>query len=58
MGTPILKHRLAIMRDLIRFLWKERIYWLIPLMFLLFLFAVVITLGVATGLGPFVYPLI
>ena len=58
MGVPILKHRLAVMRELVRFLWRERIYWLIPLMILLFLFALVITIGVTTGLGPFVYPLV
>jgi hypothetical protein len=58
MGVTILQHRLAVMRDLMRFLWKKKIYWLIPLMILLFLFALVITIGVTTGLGPFVYPLI
>ena len=58
MGIPILQYRLAVMRDLMRFLWKKKIYWLIPLMILLFLFALVITIGVTTGLGPFVYPLI
>jgi hypothetical protein len=58
MGVPVLHERLAVMRDLLRFLWREKIWWLIPLMVLLFLFALVITLGVTTGLGPFVYPLI
>jgi hypothetical protein len=53
-----LKNRLGIMRELVLFLWQEKIYWLIPLMILLFLFALVITVSVTTGLGPFVYPLI
>jgi hypothetical protein len=58
MSTPILRHRLSVMRDLVRFLWRERIYWLIPLIILLFLFALLITIGITTGLGPFVYPLV
>ena len=58
MGIPILQHRLAAMRDLMRFLWREKIYWLIPVMILLFLVALVITVGITTGLGPFVYPII
>jgi hypothetical protein len=58
MGILTIKNRLGIMRDLVHFLWRKKIYWLIPLMVLLFLFALVITIGVTTGLGPFFYPLI
>ncbi len=56
--TDKIKNRLSTMKGLLNFLWKKKIYWLIPLMIILFIFAVVIIIGASTGLGPLIYPLI
>jgi hypothetical protein len=50
--------KIGISKDLITFLWKRKKYWLIPIVILLLLFALIIILGTATGLGPLIYPFI
>jgi hypothetical protein len=41
-----------------KFLWKRKLYWLIPLMIILLLLAILIIFAQATGLGPLIYPFI
>ena len=53
-----IKNRLSVMGSLLKWLWKRKLYWLIPLLIILFIFAVLIIIGATTGLGPFIYPLI
>jgi hypothetical protein len=43
--------------ELVAFLWSRRLWWLIPMVAVLFLFAGLIVLGTATGIGPFIYTL-
>lgn len=43
--------------ELFVFLWNRRLWWLMPAMVVLVLFALVIVLGSATGIGPFIYTL-
>jgi hypothetical protein len=47
--------RLRIIISLFRFLWQNKMWWLIPVMIVLFLFFGLILLGQATPLGPFIY---
>jgi len=56
--TAKIRNRLGTMKGLLKFLWRKKIYWLIPLMIILFIFAGVIIIGATTGLGPLIYPLI
>lgn len=50
--------RLGILGELLSFLWSRKLYWLIPMVITLLLFAVIIILG-NTGVGSiFIYSLI
>jgi hypothetical protein len=42
--------------ELFRFLWTRRVWWMIPVATLL-LVAVLLMVGQATGIAPFIYPL-
>lgn len=49
--------RMGILGELMAFLWRRKLYWLIPMMMTLMLFAVIIILG-NTGVGSvFIYTL-
>ena len=49
--------RMGVLGELMSFLWKRKLYWLIPMMVTLLLFAVIIILG-NTGVGSvFIYTL-
>ena len=50
--------RLGIFAELFAFLWRRKLWWLIPMMAVIVLFALMIMLGSATPLGPFIYTLI
>jgi len=49
--------RIGIMGELLRFLWKRKLYWLIPMILTLFIFAILIIGGSSGGIAPFVYTL-
>lgn len=49
--------RLGTFGELMRFLWKRKLYWMMPMMIVLFLFAIIIIAGSAGGLAPFIYTL-
>lgn len=49
--------RLGTMGELMRFLWKRKLYWMMPMMIVLFMFAALIIAGSAGGLAPFIYTL-
>lgn len=49
--------RLGIAGELLFFLWKRKLWWLIPFMVVMLLFSALIIVGQVTGLGPFIYPL-
>ncbi len=43
--------------ELFRFLWRRRLWWLAPMIVALLIFAALIVLGSATGVGPLIYTL-
>lgn len=47
--------RLGILGELIKFFWKRRMFWLLPMIIILVLVTGVIMLGSSTGLGPLIY---
>jgi hypothetical protein len=49
--------RLGTMGELMRFLWKRKLYWMMPMIIVLFMFAALIIAGSAGGLAPFIYTL-
>ena len=44
-------------RELFTFLWKRKLWWLIPLVVSLLLIGGLLILGQATGVGPLIYTL-
>ena len=52
-----LRTRLGILGELFAFLWAAKLWWLIPMIIVLIVFALVIVLGSASGGGPLIYTL-
>jgi hypothetical protein len=49
--------RMGIMSELMQFLWKRKLYWLIPMIATLMIFAVLIVLSQSSAIAPFLYTL-
>lgn len=50
--------RMGVLGELLQFLWKRKLYWLIPMVVTLLVFAVlIIASSSAGGLSPFLYSL-
>lgn len=49
--------RLGVVGDLLRFLWRERLWWMIPILIALVLVALLVVLGSNPATAPFVYVL-
>ena len=49
--------RFGILGELLAMLWRRKLYWLIPMMLILMVFAVVIIIGNAGPAGVFIYTL-
>ena len=47
----------GIINDLFEFLWKKKLWWLIPFVIVLLVFAILFILASITPLGPFIYAL-
>jgi hypothetical protein len=43
--------------ELFLVLWQHKLWWLMPMIVVLLLFAVLIILGSTAGVGPFIYTL-
>ena len=51
------RSRLGILGELFAFLWTAKMWWLIPMLIALIVFALLIVLGSASGGGPLIYTL-
>jgi len=49
--------RMGILGELLQFLWRRKLYWLIPMIITLIIFAVLIILGSNPATQPFIYTL-
>lgn len=49
--------RMGILGELLQFLWRRKLYWLIPMIVVLALFIVLIILGSNPATAPFIYPM-
>ena len=49
--------RAAIAWELLRYLWKRRLWWMIPLVTVLLVFSSLVAFGSTSGVGPFIYTL-
>ncbi len=49
--------RMGVLGELLQFLWKRKLYWLIPMIITLAIFAVLIIVGASGPGGAFIYTL-
>ena len=49
--------RLGVVGELLRFLWRERLWWMIPMLVALAAVAALVVLGSNPAVAPFVYTL-
>ena len=56
-GWAGLTGRVAIMGTLLRFLWQQRLWWMIPMVIVLLGFGVLLILAQQTVIAPFIYTL-
>ncbi len=52
-----LRSRMGVLGELFAFLWKVKLWWLIPMVVVLLVFIVVFVLLPSTPLAPFIYSL-
>ena len=48
---------LGVSGELLAFLWQRKLWWLIPMVTVLLLFALLLVFASASGVGPFIYTL-
>ena len=48
---------LAVVGELFQFLWRRKLWWLIPMMIVLLIFGLLMVFASTSGLGPFIYTL-
>lgn len=48
---------LGVVGELLAYLWKRRLWWLIPMVTVLLLFGLLMIFTTASGVGPFIYTL-
>ncbi len=49
--------RMGVLGELLAFLWKRKLYWMLPMVITLMVFALLIVLGSSSPLSPFIYTL-
>jgi hypothetical protein len=49
--------RFGIMAEFFDFLWRQKLWWMMPMFGLIFLFGLLLILGQSTALAPFIYTL-
>jgi hypothetical protein len=47
----------GVVNELLAFLWKRKLWWLIPMVAVLLLFGLLLVFASASGVGPFIYTL-
>jgi len=52
-----MKGMLGLIKDLVNFLWKRKLWWLAPIILLLIITGIIIIFGQSSALSPFVYAL-
>ena len=47
--------KLGIAAELLAYLWRRKMWWMIPVVSVLLIMGLLIAFGTATGVGPFIY---
>jgi hypothetical protein len=51
------RQKLGIVGELLTFLWKKKLWWMIPMLVVLLLMGLLVALSLTTPVAPFVYTL-
>jgi hypothetical protein len=49
--------KLGVAGELLKFLWRRKLWWLIPMVTILLLLGLLLVFASASGVGPFIYTL-
>ena len=49
--------KIGIAGELISYMWRRKMWWMIPIVIVLLLFGLLIGFGSSSGVGPFIYTL-
>jgi hypothetical protein len=52
-----MRQRVGIAGELMSFLWQRKLWWLIPMVFVLLVFGGLMVTAQSSALGPFIYTL-
>jgi len=52
-----MSNKFGIAAELMGFLWRAKMWWMMPIVFVLLLIGLLTVLGSASGVGPFIYTL-
>jgi hypothetical protein len=52
-----LKNRLGVVGELFEFLWRRKLWWMIPMVVVLLLFGAIFVLAGSSPIAPFIYTL-
>ena len=55
--TEGVRNRFGIAGELMGFLWQRKLWWLIPMVFVLLVFGGLMVTAQSSALGPFIYTL-
>jgi hypothetical protein len=49
--------RFGVVGEIFSFLWKRKLWWLMPMILILVIFGLLLIFAQATGIAPFIYTL-
>lgn len=52
-----MRTRLGVVGELVAYLWTHKLWWLIPMVFMLLLFGILLIVAQGSSLAPFIYTL-
>ena len=52
-----MRTRLGVIGELVAYLWNHKLWWLIPMVFMLLLFGILLIVAQGSSLAPFIYTL-
>ncbi len=55
--TRRVKSRVGVVRELLQFLWQQKLWWMIPMIIVLLLFGTLLIVAQSSPLAPFIYTL-
>jgi hypothetical protein len=48
-------HRVSIVGEFFSYLWRQKLWWMMPMFFVIFVFGLLLILGQSSALAPFIY---